>query len=422
MIINYYSDFIEKHRTRLGETYLKWGNFTKFAIAVIVILAFFGFYIVPLASSLKQGLDLQGGTHVVLEAVDTPEAQVDEDAVQRVVKIIEKRVNEIGLTEPIIQRQGARRIIVELPGIKEPEKAIEMLGKTALLEFQDESGTTVMTGKDLKDAKAEIGQNKATVVALEFSSEGAKLFGDLTTKNVGKRISILLDKTVLTSPVVNEPIPSGKAIITGSRNIEEAQNLAILLRSGSLPVKVQVLEMRTVGPTLGQDSKDKSVIAFGIGVGGIILFMLLFYRLSGFVANITLLLYVLMLLFALKMLNATLTLPGIAGIILSIGMAVDANVLIFERFKEEHRNGKTLRAAMDAGFSRAFATILDSNLTTLISAVVLFFLGSGPIKGFAITLGLGIVLSMFTAITVTKLMLKMLMHTNVFKNGKIFGA
>ena len=417
-----FSNVKKIYNARLGETFLKLGNLTKFLIAVIAILGFFGYYISPLAMSIKQGLDLQGGTHVVLEAVDTPEAKVDEDAVQRVVKIIEKRVNEIGLTEPLIQRQGERRIIVELPGISEPEKAIQMLGKTALLEFQDESGKTVMTGKDLKDAKAEIGQNKNSVVALEFSSEGAKLFGDLTTKNVGKRISILLDKTVLTSPVVNEPIPSGKAIITGSGSIEEAQNLAILLRSGSLPVKVQVLEMRTVGPTLGQDSKDKSVLAFGVGVGGIIIFMLLFYRLSGFVANITLLLYVMMLLFALKMLNATLTLPGIAGIILSIGMAVDANVLIFERFKEEYRAGKTLRAAMDAGFNRAFATIFDSNLTTLISAVVLFFLGTGPIKGFAITLGLGIVLSMFTAITVTKFMLRLLMHTNVFKNGKIFGA
>ena len=398
------------------------GNLTKFLVTVIAIIAVFGYYILPLATSIKQGLDLQGGTHVVLEAVDTPEAKVDEDAVQRVVKIIEKRVNEIGLTEPIIQRQGERRIIVELPGIKEPEKAIQMLGKTALLEFQDESGTTVMTGKDLKDAKAEIGQNKNSVVALEFSSDGAKLFGDLTAKNVGKHISILLDKKVLTSPVVNEPIPSGKAIITGSRTIEEAQELAILLRSGSLPVKVEVLEMRTVGPSLGQDSKEKSKVAFSIGIAAIIIFMLLFYRLSGFVATISLLLYVLLLLLGLKMLNATLTLPGIAGIILSIGMAVDANVLIFERFKEEHRAGKTLRAAMDAGFSRAFATIFDSNITTLISAAVLFFLGAGPIKGFAITLGLGIVLSMFTAITITKFMLRMLMHTNVFKNGKIFGA
>ena len=401
---------------------MKWGNLTKFLALVVAIVAFFAYYISPLAMSIKQGLDLQGGTHVVLEAVDTPEAKVDEDAMQRVVKIIEKRVNEIGLTEPIIQRQGERRIIVELPGIDEPEKAIEMLGKTALLEFQNESGATVMTGKDLKDAKAEIGQNKNNVVALEFSPEGAKLFGDLTTKNVGKQISILLDKKVLTSPVVNEPITGGKAIITGSRTIEEARDLAILLRSGSLPVKVDVLEMRTVGPTLGQDSKEKSIVAFAIGIGSIVVFMLLFYRVAGFVANITLLLYVMMLLFGLKTLNATLTLPGIAGIILSMGMAVDANVLIFERFKEEYRGGKTLRAAMDAGFNRAFATIFDSNITTLLAVAVLFFLGTGPIKGFAITLGLGIVLSMFTAITVTKFMLKMLMHTNVFKNGKIFGA
>ena len=398
------------------------GNFTQFLVAVIAIVAIFGYYISPLAMSIKQGLDLQGGTHVVLEAVDTPEAKVDEDAVKRVVKIIEKRVNEIGLTEPIIQRQGERRIIVELPGIKEPEKAIEMLGKTALLEFQNESGATVMTGKDLKDAKAEINQNKSTVVALEFSPDGAKLFAELTAQNVGKKISILLDKKVLTSPVVNEPILGGKAVITGSRNIEEAQELAILLRSGSLPVKVEVLEMRTVGPTLGQDSKDKSVKAFAIGIGLIIAFMVLFYRLSGFVATITLMLYVMLLLLGLKMLNATLTLPGIAGIILSMGMAVDANVLIFERFKEEYHNGKTLRAAMDAGFSRAFSTILDSNITTLISAAVLFFFGAGPIKGFAITLGLGILLSMLTAITITQFLMKMLMRSNVIKNGKIFGA
>jgi len=406
----------------LGETFLKWGNLTKFLAVVVAIIAVFSYYILPLATSIKQGLDLQGGTHVVLEAVDTPEAKVDEDAVQRVVKIIEKRVNEIGLTEPIIQRQGQRRIIVELPGIKEPEKAIEMLGKTALLEFQDESGTTVMTGKDLKDAKAEIDQKKSNVVALEFSEEGGKLFGTLTTNNVGKHISILLDKKVLTSPVVNEAITSGKAIITGSRTIEEARDLSILLRSGSLPVKVEVLEMRTVGPTLGEDSKEKSKIAFSIGIGAIVLFMLLFYRLSGFVANISLVLYVMMLLFCMKSLNATLTLPGIAGIILSMGMAVDANVLIFERFKEEYRAGKTLRAAMDAGFNRAFATIFDSNVTTLISAIVLFFFGTSQVKGFAITLGIGIVLSMFTAITITRFMLKLLMHTNVFKNGKIFGA
>ncbi|EAX46764.1 protein-export membrane protein SecD [Thermosinus carboxydivorans Nor1] len=356
---------------------MRWGNLAKFLVTALAIVGIFGYYISPLALSIKQGLDLQGGTHVVLEAVDTPEAKVDEDAVQRVVKIIERRVNELGLTEPIIQRQGDRRIIVELPGVKDPEKAIEMLGKTALLEFQDESGATVLTGKDLKNAQAQIDQANRNLVALEFSDEGARKFADLTAKNIGKRITILLDKQVLTSPVVEEAIPSGKAVITGNRTIEEAQRLAILLRSGSLPVKVDIVETRTVGPTLGQDSKEKSKVAFAIGIAAILLFMLLFYRLSGLVANIALLLYVLLLLVALKMLNATLTLPGIAGIILSMGMAVDANVLIFERFKEEVRAGKTLRAAMDAGFNRAFMTIFDSNVTTLFAAVVLFFLGTG---------------------------------------------
>ncbi|HWR40968.1 MAG TPA: protein translocase subunit SecD [Patescibacteria group bacterium] len=401
---------------------MRWGNLTKFLVVALAILAVAGYYMSPLALSIKQGLDLQGGTHVVMQAEDTPEAKVDEDAMQRVAKILERRVNELGLTEPIIQRQGDRRIIVELPGVKDPEKAIEMLGQTALLEFQDESGATVMTGKDLKDAKAQIDQSNQHLVALEFSDEGAKKFASLTMQNVGRKISILLDKKVLTSPTVQEAITGGKAVITGNRSMDEAQRLAILLRSGALPVKVEIMETRTVGPTLGQDSKDKSMQAFVIGIVAIVVFMLLFYRLSGLVANISLVLYVLLLLVAMKMLNATLTLPGIAGIILSMGMAVDANVLIFERFKEEYRSGKTLRAAMDAGFNRAFATILDSNVTTLLAAVVLFFLGAGPIKGFAITLGLGIILSMFTAITVTRFMLKMLMNANLVKSGKIFGA
>lgn len=397
------------------------GNLIKYLVATVAIFAIFGYYIKPLSLSIKQGLDLQGGTHIVLQAVDTPEAKVDEDAVQRVMQIVERRVNELGLTEPIVQRQGERRIIVELPGINEPEKAIEMIGKTAMLEFQDESGKTVLTGKDLKNAQAQIDQNR-NLVALEFSDEGGQKFADLTAKNIGKTISILLDKQVLTSPVVQEAITGGKAVITGNRSIDEAQHLAILLRSGSLPVKVDIMETRSVGPTLGQDAKDKSVVAFSIGIGAVVLFMLLFYRLSGFIANTALLVYVLLVLLSMKLLNATLTLPGIAGIILSIGMAVDANVLIFERFKEEYRNGKTLRAAMSAGFDKAFATILDSNLTTLIAAAVLFFLGTSTVKGFAITLALGIVISMFTAVTVNKFLLKMIMRAGVFKDGKIFGA
>ena len=405
-----------------GANFLRWDNFAKFLVVVLAILVAAGFYMLPLSLSIKQGLDLQGGTHVVMEASDTPEATVNDDAMKRVVQIMERRINELGLTEPIVQRQGERRVIIELPGVKDPEKAIEMLGKTALMEFQDESGAVVLTGKDLKDAKAQIDKGNQKLVAIEFTDEGAKKFADLTAKSVGKHIAILLDNQILTNPVVQEAIPNGKAVISGNRDMAEAERLAILLRSGALPVKVEVLETRTVGPTLGEDSKAKSMQAFTIGIVAIVVFMLLFYRAAGFVANITLILYVMMLLFCLKMLNATLTLPGIAGIILGVGMAVDANVLIFERFKEEYRNGKTLRAAMDAGFSRAFATILDSNITTLIAAGVLFFLGTGTIKGFAITLGIGIILSMFTAITVTKYILKMLINANVIKNGKFYGV
>ena len=367
-------------------------------------------------------MDLQGGTHVVLQAVDTPELKVDDDAVNRSVKVIERRVNELGLTEPVIQRQGKDRIIVELPGVKDPEKAISMLGRTAMLQFKDESGKVVLTGSDLKDAKAQVSQGNQAVVGLEFNDEGGKKFADLTARNVGKKIAIELDGQVLTAPVVQEAITGGHAQISGSRNVEEAEHLAILLRSGSLPVKIEVMENRTVGPTLGQDSKDKSVKAFSIGIIGVFVFMLLFYRLAGVVADIALLLYVMLLLLVMRYLGATLTLPGIAGIILSVGMAVDANVLIFERFKEEVKRGKTLRSAMDSGFGRAIVTILDSNLTTIMAAAVLFYLGTGPIKGFAVTLALGTLLSMFTAVTVTKFLLRFLIYSNITKSPFLFGA
>lgn len=401
---------------------MRWDNMTKFLVMTLAIICGFVFYIKPLAFSIRQGLDLQGGTHVVLQAVDTPDAKVDDDAVNRVAKIIERRVNELGLTEPTIQRQGKDRIIVELPGVKEPEKAIAMLGRTALLEFKDVAGKTVLTGKDLKNSKAHVGQNNQAVVGLEFNDDGAKKFASLTAQNVGKPISILLDGEVLTSPVVQEVITGGNAQISGSRTVEEAEQLAILLRSGSLPVKVEVMETRTVGPTLGQDSKDMSVKAFGIGTISVFVFMLLFYRMSGLVADIALLLYILLVLASMKYLNATLTLPGIAGIILSIGMAVDANVLIFERFKEEIQKGKTLRSAIEAGFDKAFLTIFDSNITTVMAAVVLFYLGTGPIRGFAVTLALGVVLSMFSAITITRQLLRFLVGSNLIKNPAFFGA
>ena len=296
-----------------------------------------------------------------------------------------------------------------------------MLGRTALLEFKDISGLTVLTGKDLKNSKAHVAQNNQPVVGLEFNDDGARKFAALTAQNIGKPISILLDGDVLTSPVVQEVITGGNAQISGSRTMEEAEHLAILLRSGSLPVKVDVMEIRTVGPTLGQDSKEMSIKAFAIGTISVFIFMLLFYRLSGLVADIALLLYIMMLLLAMKYLNATLTLPGIAGIILSIGMAVDANVLIFERFKEEIQKGKTLRSAMEAGFDKAFLTIFDSNLTTVMAAVVLFYLGTGPIRGFAVTLALGVALSMLSAITITRYLLRFLIASNLAKHPSFYG-
>lgn len=400
---------------------MRWNEFGKFLVIAAAIIGGFCVYINPLTHSIKQGLDLQGGTHVVLQAVDTPDLKVDDDAVKRAVSIIERRVNELGLTEPLIQRQGKDRIIVELPGIKDPEKAIAMLGRTAMLQFMDDQGNVVLTGSDLKDARGQMSEGTRAVVSLEFNDVGAKKFADLTARNIGRQIAIALDGKVLTAPVVNEVITGGRAQITGNHTMEEAEQLAILLRSGSLPVKLEVMENRTVGPTLGQDSKEKSIKAFIIGCSAVFVFMLIFYRLSGVVADIALLLYTMMLLWVMRYLNATLTLPGIAGIILSIGMAVDANVLIFERFKEEIRKGRTLRSAMAAGFDRALTTIMDSNITTLMAAAILFYMGTGPVKGFAVTLALGVVLSMLSAVVVTKYLLQFLISSQFTKNPWIFG-
>ena len=386
------------------------------------IVAVFCGTIGTLAGSIRQGLDLQGGTHIVMQAEETQENPVTPEAMNQVVGIMQKRINEMGLTEPIIQREGTSRIIIELPGEKDPQKAIETIGKTAVLEFKDEEGNTALTGEDLRDAKEQMDQGKNPVVALEFSDEGGDKFARLTEANIGRHIGIYLDGELLTNPVVNEAITGGRAVITGQRTLDEAKDLAILLRSGALPVKMSVMEVRTVGPSLGQDSKDKSVTAFTIGLTLVVLFMLGIYRMAGFVADVALLVYVLVLLGILYMLSATLTLPSIAGIILSIGMAVDANVLIFERFKEEIASGKVLRLAVQAGFKRAFTTIFDANMTVIITSAILFFLGSGTVKGFAFTLGLGVAVSMFTAITVSRTLLMFLIDASWIHNPWWFGG
>lgn len=400
----------------------KKGALARFFGVIIVIIAVFAFTVGRLAGNIRQGLDLQGGTHIVMQAEDTPQNKVTNEAIGQVINIMQKRINEMGLTEPIIQREGGNRIIIELPGEKDPKKAIETIGKTAVLEFKDEDGNVKLTGEDLKNAKEQVGQNKSPLVALEFTENGATKFANLTAANIGRHIGIYLDGEMLTNPVVNEAITGGSAVISGQRTLEEAKDLAILLRSGALPVKMSVLEVRTVGPSLGQDSKDKSVTAFTIGLSLIVLFMLCMYRVAGFVANVALLVYVLILLEILSLLNATLTLPSIAGVILSIGMAVDANILIFERFKEEIESGKVLRMAIHSGFKRAFTTIFDANMTVIITSCILFFLGSGTVKGFAFSLGLGVAISMFTAITVSRTLLMMLIDASWIHNPWWFGG
>ena len=398
------------------------GALLRFFVVIGAIIAVFLTTIGWLAGSIRQGLDLQGGTHIVMQAEDTEQNKVTIEAVNQVINIMQKRINEMGLTEPIIQREGGNRIIIELPGEKDPQKAIETIGKTAVLEFKNEEGTVCLTGEDLKDAREQMGQGQSPVVALQFTDAGGEKFAELTSANIGRHIGIYLDGELLTNPVVNDAITGGSAVITGQRTLDEAKDLAILLRSGALPVKVSVMEVRTVGPSLGQDSKDKSVMAFTIGLSLVVMFMLVMYRMAGFLADVALLVYVLILLGILSALHATLTLPSIAGVILSIGMAVDANILIFERFKEEIAAGKILRLAIQAGFKRAFTTIFDANMTVIITSAILFFLGSGTVKGFAFTLGLGVAVSMFTAITVSRTLLMLLINASWIHNPWWFGG
>ncbi|HBY57240.1 MAG TPA: protein translocase subunit SecD [Candidatus Atribacteria bacterium] len=378
-------------------------------IFIAIILSF------PLNEKINLGLDLQGGSHIILECVDTPNAPVDSDSVNRVLEIIRNRIDQLGVSEPVIQRQGAKRILVQLPGVDDPEAAVEVIGKTALLEFKNEKGETQLTGAHLLNAKESFDQFGRPIVLIEFDKIGAKEFGEATKNNVGKILAITLDGKEISAPVVQEPILDGKAQITGKFTVESAKHLAILLRAGALPVQVEILENRSVGPTLGRDSISKGVKAGIVGLILILLFMLIYYKGFGLIANFALVVCMLLIVGALAGIKATLTLPGIAGIILTIGMAVDANILIFERIKEELKLEKTFRASIDAGFSKAFRTIFDANVTTLIAALALFYFGTGPIKGFAVTLSIGILASMFTAIVVTKIVLELVANKFSYK-------
>lgn len=391
--------------------------------AVVVILLGIMTYFArqPIVDHLDLGLDLKGGLHVVLQADESKGQELTADTIQKSVGIIRERVDKLGVEEPVIYPQGNNRIVVELAGVNNPEEAVNIIKNTAQLEFWDEEGNVLLTGENLKDARAEVRPDgQGAVVNLEFDSKGTELFAQATQNNVGKRIAIVIDNSIISAPIVNEVIPNGNAQISGSFTADEAQNLAVLLRSGALPVSFNILEKRTVGPTLGADSLNKSLKAGIAGLVAILIFMVGYYRLPGIIADLSLSLYSIIVLAAMGFLGAVLTLPGIAGFALSIGMAVDANVIIYERIKEELRAGKSLRASIEYGFKRAFWTIFDSNLTTLITAGVLMYFGTGPIKGFAVTLSIGIVASMLVALTFTRYMLKL--SANITSNTKLYGV
>ncbi|SFR15094.1 protein translocase subunit SecD [Desulfoscipio geothermicus] len=413
---------------------MRWSKILTLAAIVLVIAAVGVTAAVPLPAfkdikwlpwgkEITLGLDLQGGVHVVLEAQDTPGAKVTEDSMRRAKAVLERRVNELGVAEPIIQRQGDRRIIVELAGVADPEKAVRDIIKPAYLEFKTADGETIITGADLQDAIEGRDPTSGQVqVNLTFTDAGTRKFAQATTANVGKTIGIYLDNKLLQNPVVREPITNGKAMITGYENLEEAHTIAVLLRSGALPVPLEVLEKRTVGPQLGQDSLERSINAGIVGIIAILVFMIVYYRVPGLIADLALLIYALIVLGIFIGIHATMTLPGIAGFLLSLGIAVDANVIIFERIKEELRSGKSIRSAIDAGFKRGFVAVFDANVTTLIAAAVLYYLSESLIRGFAVTLSIGILASMFTAITMTRWMLHLAAATNVFKQARYYGA
>jgi len=422
-------------------------------VAVLLLLGAAGWLVVTRPARL--GLDLRGGTQIVLEAKDSPDRRVDGDTVARTLEVLRRRVDQLGVAEPALQRSGARRVIVELPGVYDPKQAVEVIGRTAQLAFHpvlgmaeaapqapttttpvaegelvlaDEDGTRLrlgpaqLTGEVVGDARAELDPQFQTSwqVAIEFQGAGGRRWAELTGKaaceppaDPKRRVAIVLDRQVISSPQVDptvrckEGIAGGQTVITGDFTDREAGELALLIRAGALPVPVEVVEQRTVGPTLGEAAIRASVQAAVIGAALTILYMVGYYRLLGGLAAVALLCYGVLSFAVLLLLGSTLTLPGIAGFVLAIGMAVDANVLVFERMREEHRAGAGLRPALERGFSKAFSAIADSNVTTLLAAGLLFFLASGAVRGFGVTLSVGVVVSLFTALVVTRVLVEL---------------
>ncbi len=395
-----------------------------FITAILAATAYFGIGESRILGiqNIKQGLDLKGGAYVVFEAdKETPTTQEMDTA----IALIQDRLDRKGYTEAEAAKQGNNRIRVDIPGVGDADQAIKEIGQTAQLKFTTEDGKVVVSGDQIKDASKQVGSMSENspaqpYIALEFTEDGKETFAEATRNNIGKTISIMLDESVISSPVVNSAIEDGSAVITGNFTPESAEELAALIRAGSLPFNLNVIDMNNIGARLGADALSSSIKAGFIGVAIVLLFMIVVYRLSGVAADWALIIYIFLDLIVLSLLGVTLTLPGIAGIVLSIGMAVDANVIIFERTKEELKLGKTLRTSVDSGYKKAFSAILDGNITTLIAAAVLFWLGTGPIKGFAQTLAIGIILSMFTALVVTKFIAQNIVGLGA-KNLKLYG-
>lgn len=394
---------------------------------------------------VKLGLDLKGGVYLVLDVVTSnlPKGASTEKAVISTLEVLRARLDALGLTQPLIQRQGKTHIVIQLPGEQNPQRAIRVIKQVARLEFKlvddsrdpneyidkepppgyellwvyvknKETGKyekknpllvkkiPEVSGEDIKDAYVGYDELGKPEVRIRFTSKGALKFARTTRLNVKKRLAIVLDNKIISAPIIEEPIPGGNAVIRGDFSVEEAKDLAIVLRAGALPAPVKVIENRTVGPSLGKDSIEQGLRAIAIGFVAVVLLMLIRYRFAGLIANLALLFNLLIIMAAMAGFGATLTLPGIAGLVLTVGMSVDANVIIFERIREELKEGKSLYTGIEAGYDRAYQTIVDANITTLITALALYLFGTGPVKGFAVTLSIGIVSSMFTAIFVTR--------------------
>jgi protein-export membrane protein SecD len=421
-------------------------------LVVIFILAVFAAFIIfqwlPAIGldknfPFKLGLDLQGGTHLVYEGNLADIAPSDrDDAMDSVRDVIERRVNAFGVAEPLVQVAGENRLIVELPGIQNIDEAIEQIGLTPFLEFRvpnpdyQPSGVanpeqeiaeaflaSGLSGKNLERSDIVFDpQTNRPQITLQFNKEGADIFAELTRRYIGQQIAIFLDGKIISSPVVNQQINSGQAVITGSFTIDEAKELAQRLNAGALPVPITLVQQQNVGASLGHESVQKSVLAGFVGLLAVAVFMSVYYKAPGAVAVLALVIYTFLNLAVYKLIPVTLSLAGIAGFLLSVGMAVDANILIFERTREELRRGFALDKAMHEGFRRAWSAIRDSNVSSLITVFILGFFGTSIIRGFAITLGIGIILSMFTAITVTRTFLHALFVHNLIRSPKFFGV